>query len=74
MFKGTGYFVSAPTKTRASALVLLKQFVTFTKRKIRYLQIDCAKEFQSELFEEIKEYSTENDVVLQLVVAYNHTM
>jgi len=54
MFKGTGYFVSAPTKTRASALVLLKQFVTFTKRKIRYLQIDCAKEFQSEFLKKSK--------------------
>jgi len=35
------------------------------------LRIDGAKEFQSN---EIKEYCADNDVVLQLVVAYNHTM
>jgi len=48
-----------------------KQFVTHTGRKIHYLQIDGAKEFQSD---EIKKYCAENDIVLQLVVAYNHTM
>jgi len=36
-----------------------------------YLRIDNAKEFQSD---ETKEYCAENDVVLQLVVAYNHTI
>jgi len=71
MDKGTKYFVSFPTKTRTSPLALLKQFVTLTGRKIRFLRIDCAKEFQSE---EIREYCADNDVVLQLVVAYNHTM
>jgi len=35
------------------------------------LRIDGAKEFQSD---EIKEYCANNDIVLQLVVAYNHTM
>jgi len=71
MDKGTEYFVSFPTKTRASPLAFLKQFVTFTGRKMRCLQIDSAKEFQSD---EIKEYCADNDVVLQLVVAYNHTI
>jgi len=71
MDKGTQYFVSFPTKTRASPLALLKQFVTLTCRKIRYLRIDGAKEFQSE---EMRQYCADNDVVLQLVVAYNHTM
>jgi len=71
MDKGTKYFVSFPTKTRASPLVLLKQFVIFTGRKIRYLRLDSAKEFQSD---EIKEYCADNDVVLQLMVAYHHTM
>jgi len=65
MDKGTEYFVSFPTKTRASPLALLKQFVTFTGRKIRYLRIDGAKEFQSN---EIKEYCANNNVVLQVVV------
>ena len=69
--KDTEYFVSFSTKTRASPLALLKQFVTFTGRKIRNLRIDSAKEFQTD---EIKEYCADNDVVLQLVVAYNHTM
>ena len=68
--KGTEYFMSFPTKSRASPLVLLKQFVTITGKKIRYLRIDGAKEFQSD---EIKENCAENDEVLQLVVVYNHT-
>jgi len=71
MDKGTEYFVSFPTKTRASPLVLLNQFVTLTGRKIRSLRIDSAKGFQSD---EVKEYCADNDVVLQLVVAHNHTM
>jgi len=71
MDKGTEYFVSFPAKTRASSLALLKQFVIFTGRKIRYLLIDGATEYQSD---HIKEYCSDNDVVLQLVVAYNHTM
>jgi len=71
MDKDTEYFVSFPTKTRASPLALLKQFVTLTGRKICFLRIDGAKEFQSE---EIRQYCADNDVVLQLVVAYNHTM
>ena len=62
MDKGTELFVSFPTKTRASPLALLKQFVTLTGRKIRFLRIDGAKEFQSE---EIREYCADNDVVLQ---------
>ena len=74
MSKGTEYFASfptLPTKTRLTPLALWKQFVTFTGRKMRYLRIDGAKEFQSD---EIKEYCADNDAVLQLVVAYNHTM
>ena len=70
MDKGIEYFVSFPTKTRASPL-LLKQFVTFTGRTICYLRIDIAKELQSD---EIKVYCADNDVVLLLVGAYNHTM
>jgi len=65
MNKGTEYFVSFPP------LALLKQFVTFTGRKMCYLRIDGAKEFQSD---KIKEYCADNDVALQLVIAYNHTM
>jgi len=45
MDKDTEYFVSFPTKTRASPLALLKQFVTFIGRKIDYLRIDGAKNF-----------------------------
>jgi len=71
MNKGTKYFVSFATKTHASPLSLLKQFVTLTVRNFCYLRIDGAKEFQSD---EIKECCAENGVVLQLVVAYNHTM
>jgi len=68
---GTEYFVSFPTKTGSSPLTLLKQFVTLTGQKIRYLRIDGVKEFQSD---KIKAYCAENNVVFPLVVAYNHTM
>jgi len=49
MDKGIEYFVSFPTKTRASPLALLKQSVTLAGRnlKIRYLRIDGAKDFQN---------------------------
>jgi len=50
MDKGTEYFWSFATKTRASPLALLKQFVTLTGTKIRYLRIKGAKEFQSDEF------------------------
>ena len=63
MDKGTKYCIFFPTKTRASPLAILKQFVTFTGRKIRYLRIDGAKEFQSDR-DEIKEYCADNDIVL----------
>jgi len=36
MDKGTEYFVSFPTKTRASPLALLKQFVTLTGKNIYF--------------------------------------
>jgi len=62
-------FVSFLTKTSASPLALLEQFITFTDRKICYFPTDSAKKFQSE---EIVDYYAENDVVLQSVVAYNH--
>ena len=58
--------MSFPTKTSASPIALLQQFVTLTGRKFRYLQIDGAEEFQ---YDEIKEYCAENDVVLYCVVA-----
>jgi len=38
MDKGSEYFVTFPTKTCASPLALLKQFVTFTGRKIRFCE------------------------------------
>jgi len=38
MDKGTEYFVSFPTKTRASPLALLKQFVTLTGRKFVFCE------------------------------------
>ena len=58
--KGTEYFLSFPTKNRTSPFALLKQFVTFTGRKICYLRIDGAKEIQSG---KIVDYCAENDVV-----------
>ena len=68
MDKGTEYFVSLATKTRAPPLALLIQFVILTSRKIRYLRIDSGEEFQSD---KITEFCAGNDVVLQLVVAYD---
>jgi len=71
-FKNVRHFArETPYQNCVSPLALLKQFVTLTGRKIRYLKIDGAKESQCD---EIKEYCGENDVVLQLVVTYNHTV
>ena len=61
--KGTEYLVSFPTKTRVSPLVLFKQLVTLTGRKICYLHIDSAMEFQ---LEEIVEYCAENEIVVAI--------
>ena len=69
--KDTEYFVSFLIKTCASPFAPFEQVVTCTGRNIRYLPKDGAKGCQSE---EIVDYCAKNDVVLQLVVAYNHTM
>jgi len=61
MDKGTEYFGSFPTKTRASPLALLKQCFIFIGRKIRFLQIDGAKQFQSD---EIKEFCAQLRMLL----------
>ena len=42
-----------------------------TGQKPRYLRVDGAKEFTSQ---EVVDYCRDNDIILQVVVAYNHTM
>jgi hypothetical protein len=46
--KTTEYVSLYNTKTRSNPLALLKEYLTFTGRKIRYLRMDNAKEFHSE--------------------------
>ena len=50
---------------------LLKHYITTTGRKPRYLRVDNAKEFTSN---EMVEYCRDNSIILQPVVAYNHTI
>ena len=71
--KGTEHWATYPSKTRGSGtpLELLKQYVVTTGRKPRYLRVDNAKEFISQ---DIVDYCRDNDIILQPVVAYNHTM
>ena len=69
--KGTEYWATYPTKTRSSPLVPLKQYINTTGRKPRYLRVDNAKEFTSS---GMVDYCHDNNIILQPVVAYNHTM
>jgi len=69
--KGTEHFVSFATNPSASPLTLLRTCATFNGRKIRYLRLHSAKKFWSK---EMMDYCTENDIVLSVMVAYNHKM
>ena len=53
------------TKTRSNPLVLLKEFLTFTDRKIRYLRMDNAKKIHSE---EMLVFCRDNGIIIQPVV------
>ena len=50
---------------------LLKQYVATTGRKPRNFRVDNAKEFTSQ---EMVDYCKDNDIILQPVGTYNHTM
>jgi hypothetical protein len=71
--KGTKHWAMYPSKTRGrgTPVELLKQCIVTTGRKPRYLRVNNAKEFTSQ---EIVDYCKDNDIILQPVVAYNHTM
>jgi hypothetical protein len=66
--KTTKYVSIYNTRTRSNPLALLKKFVTFTGREIRYFLMDNAKEF-----EEMLTFCRDNGIIIQPVVAYNHT-
>jgi hypothetical protein len=68
--KTTEYVSVYNTKTRSNPLALLKEYLTFTGKKIRYLRMDNAKEFHSE---EMLVFCRDNGIIIQPVVAYNHT-
>jgi hypothetical protein len=68
--KTTEYVSLYNTKTRSNPLALLKEYLTFTGRKIRYLLMDNAKEFHSE---EMLAFCRDNGIIIQSVIAYNHT-
>jgi hypothetical protein len=57
------------TKTRSNPLALLKEYLTFTGRKIRYLRMDNVKEFHSE---EMLAFCRDNGIIIQSVIAHNH--
>jgi len=71
--KGTEDWATYPSKSRGreTPVELLKQYVLTTGRKPRYLRVDNAKEFTSQ---EMADYCKDNNIILQPVVAYNHTM
>ena len=69
--KETEYLANFNTKARTSPVQLVKEFITATGRSPRYLRVDGAKEFVSD---EMKALCVERGIVLQVVVAYNHTM
>lgn len=69
--KTTEYLATFNTTSRHSPLHLLMTFINTTGRKPKYLRVDGAKEFVSE---DIQKYCDDNNILLQIVVAYNHTM
>ena len=69
--KGTEYFAAFPAKNRKNPLELLKAYIATTGKKPRYLRVDGAKEFATP---EMENYCIEHGIILQVVVAYNHTM
>jgi len=71
--KDTEHWATYPGKSRGRGTLveLLKQFVLTTGRNPRYLRVDSAKEFTSQ---EMVDYCKDNNIILQPVVAYNHTM
>ncbi len=69
--KGTEYLANFNTKTRQSPVALLKAYITATGKAQRFLRVDGAKEFVSD---EMVTFCTSEKIILQLVVAYNHTM
>jgi hypothetical protein len=68
--KTTEYVSVYNTKTRSNPLALLKEYIAFTGRKIWYLRMDNVKEFHSE---EMLIFCRDNGIIIQPVVAYNHT-
>jgi len=70
---GTEHWATYPSKSRGcgTPVELLKQYVLTTGRKPRYLRVDNAEEFTSQ---EMVDYYKDNNIILQPVVAYNHTM
>ena len=50
---------------------LLRAYITTTGKTPRYLRVDGGKEFVSD---EMVTFCTAEKIILQVVVAYNHTM
>jgi hypothetical protein len=69
--KGTEYLANFNSKTRQNPVDLLRAYITTTGKAPRYLRVDGAKEFVSD---EMVAFCTAEKIVLQVVVAYNHTM
>ena len=69
--KDTEYLANFNTKSRQNPVDLLRAYVNTTGKKPRYLRVDGAKEFASD---EMVKYCVSENIILQTVVAYNHTM
>jgi hypothetical protein len=69
--KQTEYLANFNSKTRQNLVDLLRAYITTTGKTPRYLRVDGAKEFVSD---EMVTFCTAENIILQVVVAYNHTM
>jgi hypothetical protein len=69
--KDTEYLANFNTRSRHNPIDLLRAYVTTTGKRPRYLRVDGAKEFVSDY---MVEYCIQHNIILQTVVAYNHTM
>ena len=69
--KGTEYIANFNTKSRQNPVQLLREYINVTGKKPRFLRVDGAKEFVSD---DMVEFCVNQNIILQTVVAYNHTM
>ena len=76
MDKDTEYLANFNTKSQHNPVDLLCAYVNTTGKRPRYLRVDGAKRIRKWCHSrcDMVEFCVQNHIILQTVVAYNHTM